>query len=143
MSEHIEQGKAKPMFLGRAGSEGGVWQGPKALRTEQGKLLPCPFCGGEPHRSSIEGIFFVRCYDCNAGINTYDTQEEADKHWNTRQPPQDSRGDNLKKVLAEGLYDLIYFKEKPPSGKEVGALMECQSIINALVDRYGLVRTIN
>jgi hypothetical protein len=39
--------------------------------------------------------------------------------------------------VAKDIYDLIYLKENPPSGKEFGAYLECRGIAKALIDKYG------
>ena len=77
-----------------------------AQATEDGTLLPCPFCGGagepfEAHYSAAdvraEGwsrstFFGVACADCGAaaqGIPGHATEAGAIRHWNLRAPRRD------------------------------------------------------
>lgn len=63
--------------------------------TKNGKLLPCPFCGGEAKRAiSNDGAWSVICPNCNTGIfrpryetnewDAYKTEAEAIAAWNSR-----------------------------------------------------------
>tara|TARA_R110002020_G_scaffold10785_4_gene40937 strand:+ start:3058 stop:3447 length:390 start_codon:yes stop_codon:yes gene_type:complete len=58
--------------------------------SESGKLLPCPFCGGEAGvtASDLDG-FEISCKgECVAscGYVVFDTDKDAIKAWNTRTP---------------------------------------------------------
>lgn len=55
-----------------------------------GEILPCPFCGGKPSVYTKDGgdnsddFYSIECNHCNAGVDSFDTEEEAIKAWNTR-----------------------------------------------------------
>ena len=55
------------------------------LEAEEEKLLRCPFCGGEADTTLLGGHeFSVRCYECLAETDTYETRGEAIAAWNRR-----------------------------------------------------------
>jgi Lar family restriction alleviation protein len=57
-----------------------------------GELLPCPFCGATDSRlvqaftraTDDFAFWSVECLDCGAEIADDESQEAADRHWNTR-----------------------------------------------------------
>lgn len=53
------------------------------------KLKPCPFCGGEGEirivmRSNKPDGYWIRCQNCMAAIDVYNTQYESVIAWNRR-----------------------------------------------------------
>lgn len=60
----------------------------KNLEEHQSQLLPCPFCQSTlimPDIISLRVVSYTNiCQNCQAKIGYYETQEEADKAWNTR-----------------------------------------------------------
>lgn len=55
------------------------------------KLLPCPFCGGEPYKTpSGPAGFVIRCGSCSARTVSDVGAETAEKEWNARTelPPE-------------------------------------------------------
>lgn len=85
-----------------------------------GELLPCPFCGGTDGRL-VQGFtratdnfafWSVECLDCGAEIADDESQEAADRHWNTRAtptPPIEGRDADVEREisLAEAARDLL------------------------------------
>lgn len=60
------------------------------------KLLPCPFCGGEPRfmrlgtpRLSCQ----IECTDCNTFHESPDQSERSGTSWNRRSPPATPHGE--------------------------------------------------
>ena len=57
---------------------------------EESKLKPCPFCGSEVSLSScdqydsFEDLYWVKCYECGAEIESYGNESDAIKAWNRR-----------------------------------------------------------
>ena len=50
-----------------------------------GRLLPCPFCGGEAEYHGECDMVAVRCSNCGAGTSGWwDEPEEAAEEWNRR-----------------------------------------------------------
>lgn len=50
------------------------------------ELRSCPFCGGEAHLH-IHERYGVECDECGMGLGCIcDTEEEAIKRWNRREP---------------------------------------------------------
>ena len=47
-------------------------------------MKPCPFCGGKAEIYSDEEWFYVRCADCWAQTDGYDTEITARTEWNMR-----------------------------------------------------------
>lgn len=77
--------------------------------TDEMKLLPCPFCGGESHIGTVrynsaavrnleleqDTFFKVNCVKCganNLGVGGYATEADAAEAWNARATPS-SLGD--------------------------------------------------
>lgn len=60
--------------------------------SEENRLLPCPFCGGEPRLQITLNKQLKTCYryacqndDCEATIERWTlSEEQARKKWNTR-----------------------------------------------------------
>ncbi len=74
-----------------------------------GELLPCPFCGSADSRlvqcftraSDDFAFWSVECLDCGAEIADDESQEAADRHWNTRAtptPPIEGRDADVERV---------------------------------------------
>lgn len=54
------------------------------MNTENEKLKPCPFCGGEAEVVMSGGDRRVDCKKCGARSDWYDTEVEAVAAWNNR-----------------------------------------------------------
>lgn len=56
--------------------------------TEQGVLLPCPFCGenGMPRNFGGDGSKWVSCSACYCDDAIGDTKMDAIRNWNDRAP---------------------------------------------------------
>lgn len=72
-----------------------------------GELKACPFCGADERRigqatmrADYLTIYSVECYDCGAEIADDESQEAADRHWNTRTVDTEPL-EALKAVLSE------------------------------------------
>lgn len=53
------------------------------------KLLPCPFCGGEPEieRMGTSRVsMIITCTECGASLETGETWLDKNCSWNTRAP---------------------------------------------------------
>lgn len=81
------------------------------------RLLPCPFCGGEPkifhHQNKWVGeTWHIECLDDNCGCGTchHDSPEIAATVWNRRTKPQAAEIEHLRELLAAAYVEL--------SGKE-------------------------
>lgn len=59
------------------------------------KLLPCPFCGGEPKLMQA----WVECKKCRAMTAVSGTQNEAISAWNRRPVAKKTKVENLKHLL--------------------------------------------
>lgn len=76
-----------------------------ATASEQGYLLPCPFCGSD--NISVEplvGGFVVDCKDCGGGCGTCHDEQAARDEWNKRKSLREvlkERGIDSDKVTAE------------------------------------------
>lgn len=58
-----------------------------ARLTEQGVLIPCPFCRGVNIKSTyVCGEFGYRCGDCGAMAEWHSSEKLALADWNTRAP---------------------------------------------------------
>ena len=56
--------------------------------TENGILLPCPFCGAEKTKVRyVCGDCFVECLKCHCTSSMTSTKETVIKDWNTRPAP--------------------------------------------------------
>lgn len=80
--------------------------------TEQGIVLPCPFCGNDSpiYDTSIGDYDFgwggFRCYDCELGQGyNFKTREEALSKWNTRPAPPVGRCKECQHYVAEWVGD--------------------------------------
>ena len=52
--------------------------------TEQGVLLPCPFCGGDTITTNLLGTWWCRCTSCDATSSIRADEDAARLAWNTR-----------------------------------------------------------
>lgn len=52
--------------------------------SDETKLLPCPFCNGEPHMHNAMGEWWVHCISCGAGPAMSNTSADAIAAWNRR-----------------------------------------------------------
>ena len=58
-------------------------------------LLPCPFCGGAPVRTSYrlkddkQDNRAIECMDCESSTTTFENYGDAQKAWNRRTLPKD------------------------------------------------------
>ena len=66
-------------------------------KSKPSRLLPCPFCGGEPESKEVKftgcGVFQweVKCWRCRcADAHSYKSQQEAEAQWNRRFDPTPS-----------------------------------------------------
>jgi len=87
-----------------------------AMTDTKGKhteLKSCPFCGADAMKSSIPGVYFVRCGECQSGNDLSDSEEEAIKFWNTR--AKDNNFEALREKLRE---ERKMFEELTPQGSE-------------------------
>ncbi len=59
--------------------------------TEQTELLPCPFCGGEPHTMDAYGETWIHCSLCGVGFDAMSRQPLAElaAAWNRRAASDD------------------------------------------------------
>lgn len=55
--------------------------------TENGIVLPCPFCGGRNIITSNWGMFRCWCPDCHSKSEDCLNEVDAIKSWNTRPAP--------------------------------------------------------
>ena len=62
----------------------------------RGKLLPCPFCGGEARTHYVKGyeLWEVSCGQCGVEMSAYLSEAEAIEAWNRRT----GKGDKLSPV---------------------------------------------
>ncbi|KQM58806.1 MULTISPECIES: Lar family restriction alleviation protein [unclassified Sphingomonas] len=95
-----------------------------------GELLPCPFCGGADGRlvqcftraSDDFAFWSVECLDCGAEIADDESQEAADRHWNTRAtptPPIEGRDADVER-LREALLGIEIYGTDTLFGNAVG-----------------------
>ena len=48
------------------------------------KLLPCPFCGGDPYPGrDSNGLYTAKCFLCGVTM-TQDRRDKLQGHWNQR-----------------------------------------------------------
>lgn len=64
--------------------------------TQESKLKPCPFCGGEALRRYPQRV----CKNCGAHSWDAGSQEEADEVWN-RRPTEQAQTAKIEHLLAE------------------------------------------
>ena len=58
-----------------------------ARLTEQGVLIPCPWCNGDRKEKNNSAVgYWVFCFDCGADGPTSANEYEARLAWNTRAP---------------------------------------------------------
>lgn len=71
--------------------------------SELEKLLPCPFCGGEPilQLGIIAVIARVYCSDCECATSFFSTEKEATDRWNMRQETLEQLEEMLYKKFKE------------------------------------------
>ena len=50
------------------------------------RLLPCPFCGGQPSRRDNAGLWAIECRECGATSATWEHYQSARASWNKRTP---------------------------------------------------------
>ena len=73
------------------------------------KLKPCPFCGGNnvgvfKHEYFYKShLYAAHCYDCHFCLKMVETEEEAIKAWNTRNP-MDRIVEQLEEKIEENPY---------------------------------------
>ena len=60
-----------------------VWN-KRVARTDEIKLKPCPFCGGEADIIPTGEGWFVECQECNNMTDIHDTPLAAAETWNRR-----------------------------------------------------------
>jgi Lar family restriction alleviation protein len=64
---------------------------PKPVVTDTNKLLPCPFCNGNPavfDNGSIPGWTYIKCNQCGIKGNYCRDSKRAIEEWNTRVTPK-------------------------------------------------------
>lgn len=60
--------------------------------TENGIVLPCPFCGGNKIKTPyVCGDHFIECSSCHSASNIVSSRKQALKLWNTRPAPSIGR----------------------------------------------------
>ena len=75
------------------------------------RLLDCPFCGGKPHTSLIQTVWFVECdnKDCGA-LMGFDaekvSQEEAIEAWNRRAQPANEPLADISTMLEQAAQEM-------------------------------------
>lgn len=62
------------------------------------KLMPCPFCGGEPEFRSCGHEPFVKCGSCGCRTDWHDNQQGAADAWNTRPAREEVSGEEVERV---------------------------------------------
>lgn len=78
--------------------------------TDNRKLLPCPFCGGEAQKSNEKrGKNYVECILCECKTGNYQQPETAVLAWNDR------------KGIPKSVPTLQWTKE-PPNEKDIGKI---------------------
>jgi len=48
------------------------------------KIKTCPICGGEGYSKGSDDYAYVACLSCHYETRVFDTEQEAEKQWNTR-----------------------------------------------------------
>jgi Lar family restriction alleviation protein len=65
---------------------------PTPVPVDVAELLPCPFCGCEPHHtaptSDRAGWEIIQCWSCGAQIQHYKNRPKAIAAWNRRVTPR-------------------------------------------------------
>lgn len=92
--------------------------------TENGIVLPCPFCGGRNIITSNWGMFRCWCPDCHSKSEDCLNAVDAIKSWNTRPAPPIGRcgecknwneGDCYRQELTEADDFCSYFEPREES----------------------------
>jgi len=90
----------------------GVW-----VDTMTDELKSCPFCGSvaEVHYQPFDcapDMYRVDCFSCGAGVELYDTEEQAITAWNTRHE-SDMLPQWIKNCLFDKMDDLRDIVDSP------------------------------
>ena len=67
---------------------GNAFANPDLLESEEIKLKPCPFCGGEAYFPTITKTF-IECKSCGLETEYTEDTEWLVNTWNTRKPIED------------------------------------------------------
>lgn len=69
------------------------------------KLLPCPFCGGEPTVSSFPGTHNVWC--SNQPVACGNRSMYTSEQWNRRAQPASAQGEAVEEIVPKWRYDAL------------------------------------
>lgn len=86
--------------------------------TENGILLPCPFCGNDKNIISNWGMFRCWCPNCLAKAEDALTQREAMKAWNTRSAQKIGRCKDCKHLDNTGKHPVCWHTGLPLRSEE-------------------------